>query len=230
MATTLPVFEQAMEQVFSKWTLLALAVDQGWGGRDSRQKRQQLSGEVLERLMHGAKRRRPMTHENEDDVQDLADFIYERLVQLFHCETEDNSDEEVAYVCLKLFATCSRGDVSFAQEILAQTAAASVDVSKSKGVDCIQYATEEDRLVDTMDCMDIDEGGEGSTDGEDAMEEGKEAKVPVAMACGLGAASIAPAAASGPEVAGPPASGPKHEPPAVDEEGFMTVTRHGRRR
>lgn len=43
-----PVFEQGVSILFERWTALGLAVENEWGGADSKQKAQALYQEVLE--------------------------------------------------------------------------------------------------------------------------------------------------------------------------------------
>ncbi|CAK0888767.1 unnamed protein product [Prorocentrum cordatum] len=151
------LFEQAMEKIFSRWTLLNLAVEQGWGGRESRAKRDQLQAEIVERLQLGSRKKRPPAHTNVDDVSELASFIYGRLDELFNVEADDDSDKEVAAVCLQLFTSCKAGDASFAQQLLhVCSQLAPADLSACKGTEHIEYATDEDLLLDQMQGMEID--------------------------------------------------------------------------
>jgi len=160
------VFDEAMNQIFDKWTILALAVEHGWGGRNSREKRNQLQAEVVDYLVAGSKKRRPPSHEDVGDVEALATHLYSRLDELFNLEADDGSDMEVAGLCLRLFNTCHAGDFSFAQQFLEAIPKTQVNVSQCKGVDVTEYATEEDRLLDQMQGKDIDSGGDSGPEGE----------------------------------------------------------------
>uniref|UniRef100_A0A7S4R0X5 Pre-rRNA-processing protein TSR2 n=1 Tax=Alexandrium monilatum TaxID=311494 RepID=A0A7S4R0X5_9DINO len=231
-----PVFDEAISQVFSRWTLLVLAVEHGWGGRSSRQKRNQLQAEVVEYLAAGSKRRRPPTHENESDVEALATLIYTRLDEFFNVEADDGSDMEVATLCLRLFTTCRMGDFSFAQQFLQAMPSAPVDLSKCQGVDVTQYATDEDKLLDQMQAMEVESGGDsGSEDdadaamgevrpplaGEHSQQYSDQLAHPAAQEAGqVGAGGI------GKGVGAPRAPPPE---PVVDEDGFTSVVK-GRRR
>eukprot|EP00427_Karlodinium_veneficum_P051037 CAMPEP_0169359118 /NCGR_PEP_ID=MMETSP1017-20121227/29047_1 /TAXON_ID=342587 /ORGANISM="Karlodinium micrum, Strain CCMP2283" /LENGTH=262 /DNA_ID=CAMNT_0009456235 /DNA_START=42 /DNA_END=827 /DNA_ORIENTATION=+ len=224
MTEPIQVYEEALSKVFSSWTLLQLAVDQGWGGRDSRAKRQQLQVEMNEILMAGAKKRRPPSHQNEDDVQELAEWLYNRCWQLYHAEADDGSDVEVARVCLKLFNTCRDGDVSFAREFMQACQAA--DLSKCQGVECIEYATEEDQLIDGLQNMDIemvDEGLEGASDSS-MDDDNVETELPsVGIGKGTGSSDVM----GDPQVGYPnnveQPRKPEPPEPVVDEDGFTSV-------
>lgn len=154
-------FHRALAAIFDNWTVLALAVQHCWGGRNTKQKCDQLHAEVVEYLAAGGRKKRPPSHENLDDVEELAAFFDQRLDELFHCDVEDDSDRQVAAACLQLFNACRAGDMSVAQQILQLKAP---DLSSCKGVDNVQYATQEDALVDGFDGMDIDSDASSSAD------------------------------------------------------------------
>eukprot|EP00747_Dinoflagellata_sp_TGD_P166584 gnl/TRDRNA2_/TRDRNA2_189589_c0_seq1.p1 gnl/TRDRNA2_/TRDRNA2_189589_c0~~gnl/TRDRNA2_/TRDRNA2_189589_c0_seq1.p1 ORF type:complete len:275 (+),score=67.23 gnl/TRDRNA2_/TRDRNA2_189589_c0_seq1:84-827(+) len=236
------VFGEALERIFSNWTLLALAVEQNWAGRDTRARRQQLFTEIGQHLAAGAARRRPPSHENEDDVQDFADLLYQRLVALFYVEAEDDSEEEVARLILQVFNACRTGDEAFMQQFLQRYSAAGQDLSRCQGVDVTQYATEEEKELagigggDDDGMMGIDEGDEGSSSDDDLKAGGAGAGTGAAGGYPLYssassmealAASIAAQAQQAPAQA--PARPPREEP-VVDDDGFTMVPARGRRR
>eukprot|EP00927_Polykrikos_kofoidii_P069956 TRINITY_DN65717_c0_g1_i1.p1 TRINITY_DN65717_c0_g1~~TRINITY_DN65717_c0_g1_i1.p1 ORF type:complete len:211 (+),score=49.64 TRINITY_DN65717_c0_g1_i1:105-737(+) len=204
-----PMFLEALSKIFSGWTLMNLAVEQGWGGRDSRSKCAQFKDEVVQRLVAGSRKKRPPCHTNQDDLQELADFLYERIFDLFNCEADDSSDTEVAGLCLRLFNTCRAGDVSFAQQFLQTCPSGPVDLSKCQGIDRTEFATEEDQLLNGLQDMDLDMGieEEGSDSDEDCMYESMGGK-------------------SGADAAAEPS---KRQEPEVDEDGFVSVVKGHRR-
>lgn len=229
------IFHEAITTVFDRWTTLALAVEQGWGGRDSRQKRILLEDEVIQYLEKAAKKKRPPSHENEGDVDDLAYFLYLRVDELFNTETDDGSPNEVACFCIRLYNTCKAGDTAFAQQILqACSAAPQGDLAKSQGFEHVEYATEEDMLLDKMEGMEVDDSGDDASDG--AAEGNSQMEPPLAAGN-----TDAPSVAFGPGLTGAPATAgyaeesapakPRAPPPEpeVDEDGFTSVVK-GRRR
>lgn len=226
-----PLFEQALDLIFSRWTLLALAVEQSWGGRDSRAKAKQLQAEIVELLSQGARRRRPPSYENPDDVMELANFIFQRLDELFNTEADDKSDEEIALMCMRLFNTCAAGDPSFAQQIVqACQVAPPADLSQSRGQMCMEYASPEDELLDQMQGMDLDmEGSEEESDEDDAVEQSGQGAPPAAPPSIFSSSCFmaAPQAQPAPQVAAVPRPPPPE--PIVDEDGFVSVTK-GRRK
>jgi pre-rRNA-processing protein TSR2 len=224
-----PIFEEAMEKVFSHWTILNLAVEQAWGGRDSRAKADQLKWEIIDGLAAGGRRKRPPCHTNEDDVQEFADFLYERLYTLFHCDSEDGSDAEVATVCLRLYNTCRAGDVTFAKQFL-QSLAGPADLTKCQGVDRTLYATEEDEMLDKLGGMDLD-SDDGGTDDDGMEDEGAGEGEQGAAAAGAQSAVAEPirlgkgyASAEAEQL---PQAPRKEEPPPpqIDEDGFEMIVK-----
>jgi pre-rRNA-processing protein TSR2 len=217
-----PVYDEALSKVFANWTLLNIAVDQGWGGRNSREKRFQLQAEIAEYLAAGARKKRPPSHENVDDVQAFADFIFERVGSHFSCEADDGSDTDVATVCLRLFNTCRAGDTSFAQDFLSSCPSAPADVSKCKGIDMREYATEEDEMMDKMQGMDLDSGMRDPAaiaeddDEDDDMEEDDDQRPHGVTDNGVQDVSAE-------------TQRQRREEPEVDEDGFVSVVKGHRR-
>lgn len=227
MTTIAPIFEEALGKVFDNWTLIALAIDQGWGGRDSRAKRQQLQVEVYERLAEGARRKRPPSHQNEDDVIEFADFLCNRVLTFFYAEIDDGSDEEVARVCLRLFNTCHGGDVTFAQEFMQRCQAA--DLQKCQGIESIEYATEEDQLVAGIEGMEIEMGQDDGEGSDDSMDESGDDGEPSGKGKGYDGGAQPVAAAPVVETEVVPQKNQEQEEPAVDEDGFTSVVKGNRK-
>lgn len=247
--STFPIFQEAFQKLFTRWTLLSLAVEQGWGGRDSRGKGQQLQAEIYEYLETAVKKKKPPSHEDRGDVEELANFIFQRLDELFNAEADDQSDLEVAAVCIRLFNTCRAGDGSYALQCL-QAWQAAPDLSQCKGEERVEYATEEDQLLDQMQGMDIEGGiseGSGEEDSEDDIGEGQ-ASAPSPAFRGKGAGP--PSGSGYPAASQAPCGGhldwqqqqlqflqmqqmqqqrEPPPPPELDEDGFETVAK-GRRR
>eukprot|EP00933_Yihiella_yeosuensis_P025071 TRINITY_DN19445_c0_g1_i1.p3 TRINITY_DN19445_c0_g1~~TRINITY_DN19445_c0_g1_i1.p3 ORF type:complete len:253 (-),score=61.38 TRINITY_DN19445_c0_g1_i1:226-984(-) len=241
MANVQALFDEAIDKVFARWTMMNLATEQGWGGRDSRSKRDTLQAEVLEYLANGAKKKRPPSHEHPGDVEDLAHFIYLRVDELFNTETDDNSDMEIATLCLRLFSTCHAGDVSFAQQLIqACESAPQVDLSKCQGMERIEYATDEDQLIDAMESMGMDVEDGGAADGADNCDDGMAFSGPSLVSAMPGAATALLAQEVQPAQTGGYPSGPapaEEVKPArapventIDDDGFECIVKGSRRR
>ncbi|OEL20483.1 hypothetical protein BAE44_0018496 [Dichanthelium oligosanthes] len=78
---------EAIKLVFKRWTALQMAVENQWGGRDSRAKADQF-GEAI--LSWFCRSRGPHYFE------DLVDMMDSEISESFNADFEDNSVEEIA--------------------------------------------------------------------------------------------------------------------------------------
>ena len=82
------IFNNAVRAIFSRWTLLRLAVDQGWADGDEAQKADALVTRVLE-MVAPSVRRNP-------DESEIADVLHDAIEGTFNAQAEDGSVEEIA--------------------------------------------------------------------------------------------------------------------------------------
>ncbi|EZG44249.1 pre-rRNA-processing protein TSR2 [Gregarina niphandrodes] len=101
-------FEDGVLHVLKGWTILSLAVEHGWGGRASAQKRDDLYKDILAAFYE---RRQNIIQSQER----LADFLAHQMEVNFHVDCGDDLDEydEVAGIFLKLATTLKANDFSF---------------------------------------------------------------------------------------------------------------------
>jgi len=204
MADAQTIFTEAMGQVFGNWTVLNLAVDQGWGGRDSVGKRAEFFEEYMTLLINPPKPWKNFS----DDRDKIADFLLNRISELYNCDIEDESDLAVAETSLRLLSECRQGDFTLARQII-ETNVKRTEVAKQcRGVRTYEY----DGIGGNADGAsgDVHMGGENmamnveiDTDGEGSDESDEEI---------------------------PPSRAPReHVPAPVDEDGFQTVVPRRRR-
>merc|ERR1719506_1499957 len=108
------LFVRCSERVFDNWTLMSLAVSQGWGGRESAKKKTNLLKDMQERLSDNLE----LNIDKSDCVRDLQEDLAYELVERFNTEVDDGSDLEVAKMLLKLLSTLRAGDETYANTIL----------------------------------------------------------------------------------------------------------------
>ncbi|KAL6005239.1 hypothetical protein ACLOJK_005801 [Asimina triloba] len=86
--------------VLSRWTALQMAVQNEWGGRDSRQKLDQLFSDVVSYF-----------RDSKDPyyIDDLEDILEKTMLLSFNTEVEDGSVEEVAEEMMTLHEECLQG-------------------------------------------------------------------------------------------------------------------------
>nr|CAB3479234.1 unnamed protein product [Digitaria exilis] len=78
-------FGEGIGLVWGRWTALQMAVENQWGGRDSRAKADQF-GESILSWFCGSK--------GPHYYEDLVDMMYDYLSENFNADFEDNSVEE----------------------------------------------------------------------------------------------------------------------------------------
>ncbi|GFE52982.1 pre-rRNA-processing factor tsr2 homolog, putative [Babesia ovis] len=107
MTDTIAVFRTACRCVMDCWTALNLAVENGWGGDTSAQKKEELIALVTDYCLS----KKQLYN---DEVEDL---LFERMQTLFCVDIEDGSELEIASLLVQLHQSCSSGDIAFAREL-----------------------------------------------------------------------------------------------------------------
>ncbi|OIW16893.1 hypothetical protein TanjilG_01758 [Lupinus angustifolius] len=83
---SVPIFSEAIGLILYRWSALRTAVENEWGGRDSRLKADQLAADLLSWFTHS---KEPLY------IDDLENMLEEAMLSL-NVEVEDGSVEEVA--------------------------------------------------------------------------------------------------------------------------------------
>ena len=120
------VFFHASEAVFSKWTGLRLAVDGGWGGADSDAK-----GMELFELVMGQFHATATGAGKPVDRDDLGDYLFNGLDELFNVVMEDGSCDAVAQELCTLFDEVAAGNMERANAFIAEMQAPSSALGQS---------------------------------------------------------------------------------------------------
>ncbi|KAM0944107.1 putative pre-rRNA-processing protein TSR2 [Dioscorea sansibarensis] len=94
-------FGEGISLVLSRWTALQMAVQNGWGGRESRQKADKLASAVLSWFSND---KAPLY------IDDLENILDENMVLSFNTEIEDGSIEEVAEQLMIMHEDCLQGN------------------------------------------------------------------------------------------------------------------------
>lgn len=108
MSTPAEVFAQGCHKVFSCWTALNLAVENHWGGAESEQKRDDFVQQVINFCIS----------RKEVFRDEIEDILVDKLDEYFSVVLEDGSDVEVAEILVKLHSNCSKGDFTYAKELV----------------------------------------------------------------------------------------------------------------
>eukprot|EP00163_Fabomonas_tropica_P019647 TRINITY_DN3444_c0_g1_i3.p1 TRINITY_DN3444_c0_g1~~TRINITY_DN3444_c0_g1_i3.p1 ORF type:complete len:185 (+),score=40.38 TRINITY_DN3444_c0_g1_i3:182-736(+) len=108
----------AMRAAMSRWTALKLAVENGWG------KGFHTPGQRASQLFEDT--RAFITEHRNFDPTELADYLDERMGELFDTICEDNSSDEISMLLTNLYNQSAAGDLTLAQQVIAQATAENV--------------------------------------------------------------------------------------------------------
>ncbi|EER09320.1 Pre-rRNA-processing protein TSR2, putative [Perkinsus marinus ATCC 50983] len=112
-------FLEAVHHVFTSWTALTLVKENcDCNPREASQRIESIADTVVADLRAGGAK---LSSENNDQVLKLADKLFEMIANNFQMVLEDGSDEDVAYMLIRLWESCSRGDLSVAREVVNAT-------------------------------------------------------------------------------------------------------------
>uniref|UniRef100_A0A0E0LWQ2 Pre-rRNA-processing protein TSR2 homolog n=1 Tax=Oryza punctata TaxID=4537 RepID=A0A0E0LWQ2_ORYPU len=94
--------------VFARWTALQMAVENQWGGRDSRAKADQLAESILSWFANS---------KGKHYYEDLVDMMYDTVSESFNADFEDGSVEEVAEQLLIMHEECLQSNYSSVEKL-----------------------------------------------------------------------------------------------------------------
>ncbi|CAI0428393.1 unnamed protein product [Linum tenue] len=106
-AESLPVFNEGVYLILSRWSGIQLAIEEEWAGRRSRQLADQLASDIVSWFTQP---KEPLY------IDDLEDFLDEGMIAL-NCEIEDGSVEEVAEKLMILHEECLEADYSSVEKL-----------------------------------------------------------------------------------------------------------------
>eukprot|EP00914_Ancora_sagittata_P023681 GHVO01046713.1.p2 GENE.GHVO01046713.1~~GHVO01046713.1.p2 ORF type:complete len:152 (-),score=28.01 GHVO01046713.1:1122-1577(-) len=149
MQNPVAAYEEGVAHIINNWTALTLAVEHGWGGRDSQKKRSFFISHVLTEVC-------PFTGKAScgNDRDTLADLMADYLSEKFNMDLDDDSDLEVANWILKLKESLTKGDATVVQRIGTHTPSNLEMCRTTAGPD-------DDGCSDDNDDMDDGDDGDG---------------------------------------------------------------------
>eukprot|EP00741_Cyanophora_paradoxa_P021475 tig00021352_g20731.t1 len=159
------LFVSGVHKVFSRWTVLSLALEQGWGGRDGPRKAEEMMELVLRML-----ERDPNTSPGE-----IEEVLHDELAERFSTQAEDGSVEEIAALIVNLFQDCRNGKYERLNALMAAPAAPTTQcVPAPAGGDSSDSEEEEggdEGSAAAGDAMDVDDGAARSARPPPTMDE-----------------------------------------------------------
>ncbi|KAK9158434.1 hypothetical protein Scep_005008 [Stephania cephalantha] len=143
----IPLFLEGITLLLSQWTALQMAVENEWGGRDSRNKSQILASDVFTWFTQS---KEPLY------IDDLERILEECLLLSFNTEAEDGSIEEVAEELMIMHEDFLQGNYEAVDKLRKSSAGPSA-VSQSRRI-CQVVNEDEDESSDEEEAtMDVDE-------------------------------------------------------------------------
>ncbi|OMH86285.1 Pre-rRNA-processing protein TSR2 [Zancudomyces culisetae] len=155
-------FVEGVDHVFTKWTALALAVKQEWGGPDSVAKRDWMVDAVVQEFD---------TKGTKIDQEYIEDLLLQIMEDEFECNIEDGSERDVSALILQIYKQCIRGDFTLVDKLRSEIDSSSTPgqaesnaVNMSKGQEST-VQPENDEESEGEDCE------EGSNDDAESMDQ-----------------------------------------------------------
>ncbi|KAK1251987.1 hypothetical protein MKX07_007466 [Trichoderma sp. CBMAI-0711] len=199
-ATRQSNFEQAVACALHLWPALTLAVQNGWGGPDSADKRDWFAGAVVDlfpEFTDAQPGEAARTTAEEPDMEDVETVLLQVMVDEFEVNIDDDSALEVARSIVKARSECAIGEFN-------------EEVKKLRERFANRKGTKVDQMFKKAEDQDQDTDWESGDSGEDDDDEGNGGDVDM-------------------DEAPPLVSVPKEKPaPEVDDDGFTKVTRKKR--
>ncbi|KAI4998748.1 pre-rRNA-processing protein TSR2-like [Hordeum vulgare subsp. vulgare] len=141
--------QEGIGLVFGRWTALQMAVENGWGGRESRAKADRLAADVLS-FFTGSKG--PYYYD------DLEEMMFDSISEFFNADFEDGSVGEVAEQVLIMHEECLQNNYSSIDKLRnTRTQGAAVSQSRMMVTD-----DDDDSSDDDDNSSDDDDGDESS--------------------------------------------------------------------
>lgn len=101
-------FEEGVGLILSSWMALQMAVQNEWGGRESRQKEQKFAADIVAWLTRSTETRY---------IDELEEMLDENMILSFNTEIEDGSLEEVAEQVMLLHEECLQGNYDMVSKL-----------------------------------------------------------------------------------------------------------------
>lgn len=145
-------FEMGVASAVFLWDDLSTAVANGWGGAESREKREWLAAAVLE-----------LFETNEVATEDIEYRLLAAMEDEFDVTIETDTALHVAANIVKLYQECAEQRYTFADELYEQyqrkqPAKAVAVVDSDSDSDSVAEETQEDETTEPSTEMDVDKG------------------------------------------------------------------------
>ena len=132
------------------WPALSIAVDNGWAGSDSAEKREWFVGVICDMF----------TEKADTSLDDVQEMLLDIMDEEFQVVLEDDSDYDVAQRIMQLRDSTSQGDFTFVDQVHAAW-------EKRKGNTVVAINMHKGADMEGSDDDDNEEGEDGEEDNDD---------------------------------------------------------------
>ncbi|KAI9244539.1 Pre-rRNA-processing protein TSR2-domain-containing protein [Sporodiniella umbellata] len=139
-------FQEGVGYVLKSWTALKLAVEQDWGGIDSREKRDWMIEVIVDVFQKRGK---------SIDVEDIEDILSQIMVDEFEVVLEDDSPYHVAKHIFALYTQCIQGNLTEVERLREKFL--SQNQNQFAASNCVKQESEDDVSGDEIDGEDDDD-------------------------------------------------------------------------
>ncbi|WOK91758.1 pre-rRNA-processing protein [Canna indica] len=136
---SLSALGEGISLVFSRWTALQMAVENGWGGRDSRLKYEELASTIVSWFSQS----KDLLY-----IDDLENMLDDSMQDVFNTEITDGSIEEVAEQLMIMYEDCLKGNYESIQKLRLTPTISSVSRSKQVVLDESEDEEASEMMVD----------------------------------------------------------------------------------
>ncbi|KAJ2556838.1 rRNA accumulation- protein [Coemansia sp. RSA 1933] len=98
-------FIEGVDHVLANWTALELAVQHGWGGRNTSDKRENMVDEIVEYFDQQVRKKNTTI-----ETTDVEELLVQVMEEDFSIMLEDQSEKQVAALLCSIFAECKSGN------------------------------------------------------------------------------------------------------------------------
>ncbi|KAI9504096.1 Pre-rRNA-processing protein TSR2-domain-containing protein [Coemansia spiralis] len=155
-------FIEGVDHILAKWTALELAVQNGWGGRSTQKKRENMVDEVVEYFDRLVQKRQAV------ESTELEELLVDIMGEDFNVMLEDGSEKEVADRICQIFEECKQGNFATVDRLADERDAREAKGAGGSAASKSQAAQHPGASNEDNDLSDSDDGGSSSSSESDA--------------------------------------------------------------
>ncbi|KAJ1982322.1 rRNA accumulation- protein [Dimargaris xerosporica] len=152
-------FAEGLQILLTNWPVLRSAVDQGWGGDESREKEQWLIDTLVGYVGERGRRLEP---------EDVEDVLVQVLSDEFDTVVEDESPRHLGRLIVRLYKECVTGNYRMLENLRVEA------TKRPQGYSVIQPGPAGDTMGQTEDGSESDDDDASGSDGSEYTTDGSD--------------------------------------------------------